>query len=145
MLFAIDFDGTIVQQTHHYADLDTPLEFMPQAEQALRSLKAAEHVLLLWSSRASRALLYDPQLDPLVRAGIRKLNRSAWEKSYSLQWARYKQMLAFVEQRLQGVFDAIDDGAAGKPQVDFFIDDKAFRMDMLGTAWQALARRYGKG
>lgn len=125
MIFAIDFDGTIVQQTNAYDDVETPLEFMPGAERTLHALKTAGHVLLLWSARSSRSLLVDPALDPLVRAGVRAVNMDQWRKSQQINIARHKQMLAFVANNLPGVFDAIDDGACGKPSCDRFIDDRA--------------------
>ncbi len=146
MILALDFDGVIVEQDHAYDDLATPLRFVPDAKAGLLRLKRANHVLLLWSGRSSPALLRDPELDPLVRAGAKRLNRAAWEKMRPVHQARYEQMLAFVEVNLPGVFDAIDDGAGGKPSVDLFIDDKALRFGhgMGGLSWRALAYYYGE-
>lgn len=149
IVIAVDFDGTVVvQRGRHYADVTTPLEFIPGAPEALRALKAAGHTLLLWSGRASRALLYDPNLDPLVRAGVRPLLRETWEAARPLHQARYDQMVAFVERNLPGVFDAVDDGAGGKPSVDLFIDDKAFGLrEVLGTGggtWAEIADVLGR-
>lgn len=142
MIGAIDFDGTVVQQDHSYDDLGSPLILLPGAKDGLRSLKRAGHVLLLWSARANRALLYDPDLDPLVRAGVRKVHRAAWEKAQPLHWRRYEQMVEFVRENLPGYFDAVDDGLAGKPVVDFFVDDRAIQFRSGG--WPAIARTYGE-
>ena len=59
--------------------------------------------------------------------------------------ARYDQMVAFVGRELPGVFDAIDDGAGGKPNVDLFIDDKCLRFGrgMHAAGWRELAHWYG--
>jgi hypothetical protein len=143
MKIAVDFDGTIVTQDRPYSDITTPPEFIPGAKEGLLALKKAGHLLVLWSGRASRALLYDPNLDPLVRAGVVDVNRRAWLESRHLHRARYEQMVAFVERELPGVFDAIDDGLAGKFSFDLVIDDKA--MVMRGAAtWSRIARVYGE-
>jgi hypothetical protein len=143
MRIAVDFDGTIVTQDRPYNDVTTPMEFMPGAKEALQALRRAGHILLLWSARASRALLYDPNLDPLVRARAVEVNRQAWLDSRALHRARYDQMIQFVNQELPGIFDAIDDGLGGKPSVDLFIDDKA--MAFRGPAtWARVQRVYGE-
>jgi len=147
MVIAIDFDGTLVQQDgRDYEDVTTPLDLMPGAREALQSLKQAGHMLLLLSARANQALLENPDLDPLVKAGVRKIDRGRWEKSRPVQWARYAQMLRFVESDLPGIFDAIDDGKAGKPWgVDLFIDDRAMKYGWgaQSNTWPAIARAYG--
>jgi len=143
VIIAVDFDGTVVKQEHAYDDLATPLEFMDGAREALYSLKRAGHLLLLWSARASRALLYDPNLNPLVRAGAVPSDRKRWLESKALNWARYHQMVEFVNRELPGVFDAIDDGLAGKPQADLFIDDRALVVRGVAT-WARIQRQYGE-
>lgn len=145
MRIAVDFDGTMVEQKHAYDDLVTPLEFLPGAARAIAALRAADHLLLLWSARASRALLYDPMLDPLVRAGVVPLDMMQWRKSQGVNIARYRQMLEFVGASCAGWFDAIDDGAGGKPLVDLIIDDKALRLGggMGGLGWWNIAELYG--
>lgn len=145
MKIAIDYDGTIVKQDKPYADLESEPEFVDGAERGLRALKAAGHILLLWSARASRSLLFDPTLDPLVRSGAVSLDMERWRKSQALHVARYRQMLDFVAARLPGVFDAIDDGAGGKPSVDCFLDDKALRLGngLGGVGWWTLTEMYG--
>lgn len=147
MIIAIDFDGTLVQQDGRaYDDLDTPLVFLPGAKEGLLALKKAGHTLLLWSARMSAALLVDPSLDPLVRAGARRIDRSRWEASLSLNQARCQQMLDFVDRELPGIFAAIDDGAGGKPQVDCFIDDRALRCGYGpgGATWERITYLYGQ-
>lgn len=145
MRIAIDYDGTIVRQDRPYDDVDTAPEFVDGAERALRSLKAAGHILLLWSARASRALLFDPMLDPLVRAGVVPLDMDRWRKSQALHIARHRQMLDFVAAKLPGVFDAIDDGAGGKPSVDCFVDDRALRLGngYGAVGWWVIQEMYG--
>lgn len=148
MIIAIDWDGTIVEQDRPYDDLESPLVFVPLAKESLHSLKGAGHTLLLWSARASRSLLEDPNLDPLVRAGVKQVDREQWEKNLPVNRARYRQMLDFVERELPGIFDAIDDGVGGKPLVDLFIDDRAIRFShsasQNGRGWQSIAFSFGK-
>lgn len=139
------FDGSIVKEEHPYDDVETPLEFIPGVQQAVPALKRAGHVLLLWSGRASRALLFDPMLDPLVRAGVVPLDMERWRSSQSLHQARYRQMLDFVAVNCIGWFDAIDDGAGGKPMVDLYLDNQALRLGrgMGGVDWRAVSLAYG--
>ena len=146
MIICVDFDGTIVDDSHAYDDLDTPLTFLPGAREALQALVAAGHVLMLWSARASRAGLEDPTRDPLVRAGVRSLNLARWAEQLPINRARYDQMVEFVERELSGVFAAIDDGHAGKPSADLFIDDKAIRLGVGAWAvgWNRIAAVYGE-
>jgi len=145
VLLAIDFDGVVVRQDQGYADTTTPLRFMPGAKPALYALKQAEHTLVLFSTRANRALREDPNLDPLVRAGVRKVNLKQWERERPIQQARYEQMLAFVKRELPGVFDAIDDGMCGKIVADRFIDDRALQYGngFESVGWAQIADMYG--
>jgi hypothetical protein len=147
VFIAIDFDGTIVRQEGRpYDDVVTPLEFMPNARDALHSLKAAGHKLILWSGRSSPASLYDPSLDPLVRAGVRQLDIERWKSNQPLNQRRFEQMLDFVAVELPGIFDAIDDGAAGKLEVDMFVDDRALRIGpgALAVGWRRIEFLYGE-
>jgi len=146
VIIAVDFDGVVVvRDGRKYSDVRTPLKFVPGAKEGLASLKRAKHVLLLWSARSNRALLEDPQLDPLVRSGITRVDLAAWRAARPLHLARRDQMLTFVGKELPGVFDAIDDGCAGKPNVDLFLDDKAMRFGatLRGSSWKALAEEFG--
>jgi len=146
MLIAVDFDGTIVRQDRPYADTTTPLAFLPGAREGLLALRRAGHTLILYSARTNRALLYTPEHDPLVRAGVRKVNLARWEAERPIHWARYFQMRRFVEAYLPGVFAVVDDGLQGKPTADLFIDDRALRYgfghDAVG--WNGIALSYGQ-
>jgi hypothetical protein len=147
VVIAIDFDDSIVSAARSYEDLSTPLIFKVNAKYGLLSLKKAGHTLILWSARASPVLLEDPSLDPLVKWGVKKLDLTRWEKMVSVYRARYQQMLDFVACELPSVFDAIDDGHAGKlPGVDLFIDDKVLRLGhgTGGFGWAAVAQIYGE-
>ena len=146
MIIALDFDGTIVREGVAYADTTTPLRFMPGAREALVALKAAGHTLILWSARSNRALLYTPSWDPLVRAGLRKVNLARWRAELPVHRARYRQMMEFVERELSGIIDVVDDGLQGKPTADLFIDNRALRYgfgaDALG--WRGITALYGQ-
>jgi len=145
MKIAIDFDGTIVRQDHPYNDVTMPLEFMSGAKDGLYALKRAGHTLILWSGRANKALLENPMLDPLARAGACKIDMQRWEESKRVNQARFHQMVDFVEKELPGIFDAIDDGAAGKLSVDLFIDDRAIRFGKgpRSIIWPGIVYLYG--
>jgi hypothetical protein len=141
VILGIDFDGTVVvQDGRAYDDIKTPPRLLPGAREALKALKRAGHVLLLYSARANRALIEDPDLDPLVRAGVRRVDMVAWRRSRELNRARYGQMLAFIAAELPGIFDAVDDGHQGKPCVDLFIDDRALKFQN----WRGIAQVYGE-
>ena len=146
MIIACDFDGTIVRADRPYADVTAPLQFTHGAREALLSLKRAGHTLVLFSARTNRALLYTPDHDPLVRAGVRKPDLVRWERERPLHWARYFQMRRFIDQHLPAVFDVVDDGLQGKPTADLFIDDRALRYghgsDAVG--WQQIQTLYGE-
>lgn len=146
MLIAVDFDGTIVRDDRPYDDTTTPLAFLPGAKDGLLSLKRAGHTLMLWSARTNRSLLFTPEHDPLVRAGVRRVNIARWESERDKHWQRYFQMLAFVERELPGVFAVVDDGLQGKPLADLFIDDKALRYGFGADAvgWPSVALLYGQ-
>jgi hypothetical protein len=143
MDIAIDFDRTLVLETPY--ESTAPLQLVDGARFALQSLRAADHVLLLWSARANLALLEDPMLDPLVRAGVRRVNLRQWKLKQPVHQRRYQQMLDFVKAELTDLFHAIDDGKAGKPQVDLFIDDRALRLGhgLSSVTWFDIARSYG--
>ena len=145
MIIALDFDGTVVDDSRPYADTTSPLRLLPGAKEGLAALKKARHTLILWSARSNRALREDPALDPLVRAGVKKLDRAAWEEARPIHQARYQQMISFVKRDLPGVFDAIDDGMVGKVSADLFIDDKALRFgrSLSGSSWPTIAVQYG--
>jgi hypothetical protein len=146
MFVAVDFDGTIVvQDGRPYEDVTTPLRFLPGAKEGLLALRRAGHVLMLWSARSSRALLYDPSHDPLVRAGVRRIDPRQWRASLPINRARHQQMLDFVRRELPDVFAVLDGGAGEKPHCDLFIDDKAVRMGRGPGAldWAEVAELWG--
>lgn len=141
MIICVDFDGTVVKDDHAYDDLQTPLELLDGCLDALHALKRAGHLLVLWSGRASARLRIDPRLDPLVRAGVVRVDPARFEERKKLNEARYQQMLDFVRESMPGVWDAIDDGWGGKPGADLFIDDRTID----GTPnWPFIAARYGE-
>jgi beta-phosphoglucomutase-like phosphatase (HAD superfamily) len=147
VLIALDFDGTIVKEEGRaFSDFTSPLEFLPGAREALYSLKRAQHSLLLWSARSNRSLLQDPQLDPLVRAGVRRPKMPRWEAELPVHFGRLRQMEQFIATHLAGVFDAVDDGVQGKPLADLFIDNRALRYgfgpDAVG--WQGVQVLFGE-
>jgi hypothetical protein len=143
MLIAVDFDGVIVSKDRPFADVLSPFKLLPYAKEGLASLKAAGHTLLLFSARANRALLFTPEWDPLVRAGVKRPNQMALGESRGLYWARYLQMVKFVETELAGLIDAIDDGMQGKPLADLFVDDRASEFGVGANGWLDLAHLYG--
>ncbi|MFA6166772.1 MAG: hypothetical protein WC700_09155 [Gemmatimonadaceae bacterium] len=146
LTFAIDFDATIVRADQPYADVETPLQFMPGALEALTALKAEGHTLVVFSGRANRAKRIDPRLDPLVAAGVRRLDVERFKAGRVLEQARYQQMLDFVAENLEGVIDAVDDGRCGKVAADIFVDDKAlgFGLATDRVGWAEIAARYGR-
>ncbi len=142
MIIACDFDGTLVSSDREYTDVETPLEFLHGAKEGLQSLKAADHVIVIYSARANRALRIDPNLDPLVRAGLRRLDHEWWESNKDLNEARYQQMVEFCKTALDGIVDVVDDGQQGKPCAGLFIDDRAMRF-RFGD-WLRISRMYGE-
>jgi hypothetical protein len=146
MLFAVDFDGTVVSNNRQYDDFLTPLTLISGAKQALISLKRAGHTLLLYSMRANRALREDPNYDPLVRAGVKEIDNKQWQANSIINQQRYQEMLDFVEANLPGIFSAIDDGLQGKPSADIYIDDKAvqFGAGIGGNNWADIANTHGE-
>lgn len=146
MIFAIDFDGTIVEQDKPYDQVDGEFNFVPGAREALWALKRAGHTLLLWSNRASHALRKDWTSNPLWRADTKTwaVAIQRVEASYQLNEQRYQEMLDFVERELPGLFDAIDNGEGSKPIVDKFVDDKAVQLGGSGVSWEELRTTHGE-
>lgn len=144
MILAIDFDNTIVSQDRAYNDLDTPLEFMPGAKEALESLRNAGHTVVVYSARANRALREDWQLNPLWRDGKVPFDLAWWERNRELNEARWHQMLEFLLVHLPWV--SVDDGKQGKPSADLYIDDKALKLGRGADAldWFEIAETFGE-
>lgn len=141
MIFAVDFDGTIVRR-QAFDDPTWPT-LIPGAREALLALKRAGHILLLWSARNNRSLMYRPDFDALVRAGV--VGDASTDETRQLHADRWRQMVAFVEQELPGIFDAIDDGRTGKVEVDAYIDDRAIAFGGgNGATWADISRVYGE-
>jgi len=146
VIVAVDLDSTLVDEWgRKFSDTTSPLKLMGGARKALQAMKAAGHVVLLYSARSNRALRVDPELDPLVRAGVVRLDRKEWEAEQPLHEARYQQMVQFAATQLKGLVDAVDDGAQGKPVADLFIDDRALRFGggVDGHSWFDIARQFG--
>jgi hypothetical protein len=145
MKIAVDFDGTIVSQDRPYEDVETPLEFLPGAKEALIALKRAGHILILYSSRANLALRDDWHHDPLYALGVVPFNEGFWRRNLPINQARFEQMVKFVEKELPGVFSAIDYGNQGKVSADLYIDDRALRVGRGPGAvtWDWISQTYG--
>jgi hypothetical protein len=146
VIIAVDFDSTLVDEWgRKFSDTTSPLKLMGGARKALEGIKAAGHVVLVYSARANRALREDPMLDPLARIGAVKVDIVQWEKERPLHEARYQQMVQFCETSLRGLVDAVDDGRQGKPAADLFIDDRALRFGggVDGHSWFDIARQFG--
>ncbi len=143
MIIAIDFDGTLVRDDRDYHDVTTPLEFMPGAKEALVALRAAGHLLVLNSARASRHLREDWGLNPMWRDGLVPFDKYRWAASLRTNILRFQQMVQFVNDELPGVFSYIDDGSQGKVSADLYVDDKALRYGM-SVDWPQIALAYGE-
>lgn len=147
MLIAVDFDNTVVVEVGSAAPLRVrPLRFQPGAREGLLALRRAGHTLILWSARGNRSLLFTPEWDPLVRAGIRKPDLTRWERERPYHWGRWRQLQRFVAKYLPDVFAVIDDGLQGKPLADLFIDDKvlAYGTGAGAVGWSGIGMLYGE-
>ena len=146
MRIALEFDGTVVREDRPYDDVTTPLKFMQDAREAIAALKAAGHFLIISSGRSSPALLIDPNLNPLVRAGVWNVDPVRWEASRGINQARLAQMIDFVESELAGLIDCIDDGSAGKVSADLYIDNRGLRLGIGPGAlsWREVALLWGE-
>ena len=144
MLIAIDFDATLVKADRPYDDVTTPLEWIDGAKDAVLSLHRAGHTLLLFSARTNRSLLYSVNWDPLVAAGLKRPVEPTPE-ARAIHWARYFQMLDFLEAEVPGVL-VVDPGLQGKPTADVFIDDRALAFSPRGTSgytWTMIRELHG--
>lgn len=142
MLIAVDFDGCLVSDDRAYDDLETSLELMPGAREAVYAMRRAAHTLILCSSRSNLALRLDWRLNPLWRLGLVPFNQQRWEQSLQLNQRRYEQMVVFTNSTLPDVFACIDDGRQGKVSADVYIDDKALRYGEV-TSWSLIGHSYG--
>lgn len=143
MRIGLEFDGVIVREDDHdFDDTETPLQLMPGALVGLRSLRAAGHVLLLYSERANRALRESPALDPLVACGVTRIDLAVWAQEQPIYQARFEQMVSFASGQLRGLFHAVDDGQQGKPVLDLLIDRRVFGY-RSADGWMKLKSLYG--
>jgi len=115
---AVDFDGVLAEMVPTYDA--APPRPRPGARRLLQALKRAGWRVLIWSARANRALRFNHDLDPLGLAARR-------HPDHALEQARYRAMVDCCEREFAGLYDAIDDGAQGKPEVSYYIDDRALR------------------
>lgn len=136
MTFGIDFDGVLVDKL--------PLRLKPGARLALRSLRAAGHLLVLHSGRLSPpGGDVPPGTSPSrYAAEWGEARREAWEYS-----ARHRlEMFDFLRaESLLGLFDEVWD-RPGKPwHVDAFVDDKAVPFGGRGgSGWARIAEDHGE-
>lgn len=143
MRIGLEFDGVIVREDDHdFDDTTTPLQLMPGALVGLRSLRAAGHVLLLYSERANRSLRESPMLDPLIVAGITRIDLAVWAREQPIYQARFDQMLSLCSGQLRGLFHGVDDGQQGKPVLDLLIDRRVFGYRPT-DGWLKLKSLYG--
>lgn len=144
-MIAIEFDGVVVKPQRR----GKPLELMPGVEDGLAALKAAGHILLLSSARANRAARWMGSLDPLVQAGVVKLDLKNIERDKDLAEARYQEMRAFIEAELPDLFDAIDDGHQGRPWAQLYIESPRtivhhpFGDGESAWSWDQIAETHG--
>jgi hypothetical protein len=145
MRIGLDFDGTLVLEDRPYADLDSPVEWIPGAREGVIDLHAHGHRLLLWSARMSRALIDDWRLCPDWAAQGDRFDVARWEASRELNAARVVQMLAFLDREVPGLIE-VPRADAGKPLVDLFIDDRSFGCPLRGGVvdWHEIRRRFGQ-
>lgn len=128
-IIGVDMDGTVVYAMPGHKHHLRPLQLIPGAIDGLRGLKNDGHVLLLATRRANLARRFDPMLNPLIRAGVVPYPDD-WDPR--MAQARYQQAVDFANNQIPGIFDAVDDGRQGRPDVDYMIDDGAITM----RTWQ---------
>ena len=142
MIIAVDFDNVCVEPSR-FDDVVTPLRLKSGAVAGLRSLRRAGHLLVLWSTRSNRSLMYLAEFNPLVRVGA--IGDASSDATRALHAARYRQMLAFVASEMAGIFHAVDDGRQGKMDADLYIDDRAMSFGgARGWSWSEIASLYGE-
>ena len=144
MIISIDFDRALAAP-HSYDAVDVRLR--ASAVRALAALRKAGHVLVLTSPRANLSLRVDPELNPLVRAGVVRIDRGTWESSRGVHSARFKTMLEAIKP-VGHLFAAVDDGGQGPLLVDLavtgdlVINGRSMAVEPR-RAWAELAITYG--
>jgi FMN phosphatase YigB (HAD superfamily) len=141
MIIAVDFDGTIVDSSHSYDDLEESLAFLPYAKEGLLALKRAGHTLILYSARSNPCLWEDWRLNEMWVRGIVPFHEESWEAHRALNRARYEQMVNFCERELPGVFELVYKSVAKPVSVDLFIDD---RFSVTPIVWQDITSTWGE-
>jgi len=98
MIYAIDFDGTIV--THKYPEIGDPV---PGAIETMKSLVAAGHFIILWTMRSDETL--QDAVDYLTEQGV-----ALWGVNENPEqgWSNSPKAYAHVY---------IDDAAMGCPMI----------------------------
>jgi hypothetical protein len=144
VVIGVEFDGPVIGLNRDFADVSTPATVRPDAVRALRRLHAAGHTLLLTGPRANRAGREAPELDPLARAGVRRVNPFHWAAARELHRDRYDFMATTWRDHpeLHRLFDAVDDGAAGYPAVDLLVTEAL--LDALPHGWNSVAAMHGR-
>lgn len=123
---AVDYDQCLVDTN--------PTRLRKGAAEALVSMKAAGHVLILWSVRATPM---DPT--PTPDAEIARFYETGLPPNHVIyQWALFDDMRSFLKS--VGMWDLFDEvwQSPGKPNADLFIDSKAERPD-----WARLLKELG--
>lgn len=142
MIIAVDFDGTVVERNTEYGDEVEDFELVPFAYQSLMALKNSGHVLILTSCRANIAQRYDWRKNPLWSNRKVPFDENKWREGLVRAQRAYQNMVTFVNDKLSGLFDAIDDGEQGKVIAHLYLDDRAFRITY--RSWQEVANAYGE-
>jgi hypothetical protein len=131
LLLGVDFDGTLVEEGVR------PLRWRAGAREALLSLKAAGHQLVLHTGRATPRHELGP--GPAAQLEAEEFWRVGLvPRDVEDHWARFGEMQAFlVAEGCWDLFDAVWQ-SAGKPPCDTFIDDRLEPPD-----WVTVRRQFG--
>lgn len=107
-LIAVDFDGTCCNM--EFPMIGAP---KPGVKEALTRFRELGYQIMIWTCRTSH-FNYD------VFGGD--------PRQPTMERDRVKEMVAWLN--LHGIpYDEVDDGSRGKPGADFYLDDKAVRVD----------------
>ena len=130
MIFAIDFDGTLVDGPQPKG---RPLRWLPGAKDALDALLAAGHHVIILSCRNSPEVCEPWMFEQMV----------GWFLDHD-----YLRQDGSVAEEHEG--ELIVDEGRGKPFADYYIDDRAIRFDHLaihgqfrGSTWATIIENFG--